>query len=193
MKEIKDIIASNLIALRKSKNLTQQELAEKLSYSDNMVSRWERAEILPSIDTLENIANFYNVPLTHLLEENVLEASKEKHHTENVRKFTSILVMLSIAWFFIIGVFVYANIALGKLPWQIFVLGVPISCAFLLSFHEGRKNHVYRFVILSVFLWSALAFFYIQFLDWNSFLVFLLGIPLQLGLVLWTFIRPKTK
>ena len=193
MKEIKDIIASNLIALRKSKNLTQQELAEKLSYSDNMVSRWERGEILPSVDTLENISNFYGVPLVALLQEGVLESSKESSHTEHVRKFTSILVMLSIAWFFIIGVFVYANIALGKIPWEIFVLGVPISCAFLLLFHEGRRNNVYRFVVLSVFIWSALAFFYLQFLDWGSYFIFLLGIPLQLGLVIWTFIRPKKK
>ena len=55
MKEIKDIISNNLISLRKKHNLTQNELAEKLAYSDNMVSRWERGEITPSIETLQKI------------------------------------------------------------------------------------------------------------------------------------------
>ena len=75
MREIKDIIANNLISLRKSHGLTQNELAEKLAYSDNMVSRWERAEIIPNIETLQKISEFYNVPLTSLITEN---SSNEK-------------------------------------------------------------------------------------------------------------------
>ena len=52
MENIKEIIAGNLVALRKSKRMTQQELAEKLNYSDKAVSRWEHAETLPDIETL---------------------------------------------------------------------------------------------------------------------------------------------
>ena len=73
MKEIKEIISNNLISLRKNHNLTQNDLAEKLAYSDNMVSRWERAEITPSIETLQKISEFYNVPLASLLEEQKAE------------------------------------------------------------------------------------------------------------------------
>ncbi|MGN0961716.1 MAG: helix-turn-helix domain-containing protein, partial [Christensenellales bacterium] len=43
MKDIKQIIANNLITLRKKNNLTQNELAEKINYSDNAISRWEHA------------------------------------------------------------------------------------------------------------------------------------------------------
>ena len=42
MSDIKDIVAKNIIDLRKKNGLTQNELAEKLNYSDNAVSRWER-------------------------------------------------------------------------------------------------------------------------------------------------------
>ena len=73
MKEnIRQVVANNLIALRKQKGLTQNELAKKLSYSDNMVSRWERAEISPSIETLEMISEFYEVPLEYLFKENAI-------------------------------------------------------------------------------------------------------------------------
>ncbi|MEG1499724.1 MAG: helix-turn-helix transcriptional regulator, partial [Clostridia bacterium] len=41
MNNIKEIVSTNLIKLRKNANLTQAELAEKLNYSDKAVSKWE--------------------------------------------------------------------------------------------------------------------------------------------------------
>ena len=49
MNDIKHVIAKNLITLRKKNGLTQNELAQKLNYSDNAISRWEHAEVTPSI------------------------------------------------------------------------------------------------------------------------------------------------
>ena len=73
---IRQIVANNLILLRKQKGLTQNELAKKLSYSDNMVSRWERAEISPSIETLEKISEFYEIPIEYLFKEKVVRDKK---------------------------------------------------------------------------------------------------------------------
>ena len=70
MKDIKRIIAENLVALRKKNNLTQNELAEKLNYSDNTISRWEHAEITPSIETLEQISILFDVSIESLIKEN---------------------------------------------------------------------------------------------------------------------------
>ena len=77
MAELKNIIAQNLIGLRKENNLTQNELAEKLNYSDNTISRWEHAEITPSIETLEQIAKFYHVSVESILKEKATEESKK--------------------------------------------------------------------------------------------------------------------
>ena len=66
MENVKDIISNNLTLLRKSKNLTQKELAEKLNYSDKAVSRWELSESLPSIDTLVMLCDFYGVDFNWL-------------------------------------------------------------------------------------------------------------------------------
>ena len=63
MADIKQIIAKNIIDLRKKNKMTQNELAEKLNYSDNAVSRWERAEVTPSVETIEQIAEVFNVPI----------------------------------------------------------------------------------------------------------------------------------
>ena len=54
---VKEIIAANLVSLRKGSRLTQQQLAERLNYSDKAVSRWENAETLPDIETLCKICD----------------------------------------------------------------------------------------------------------------------------------------
>lgn len=41
MEDIKKNISDNLILLRKTQKLTQQELASEFHYSDKAVSRWE--------------------------------------------------------------------------------------------------------------------------------------------------------
>lgn len=195
MKEIKEIISQNLISLRKERGLTQNELAEKLAYSDNMVSRWERGEITPSIETLQKISEFYNVSLSSLLEENSAENSaKEKSQEEkinNMKKFSIILSILTTVWFAITISFVYANAVLHQNIWKIFVLGVPLSCIVLLLFNGTWNKYIYRFVVSTVLLWSLLTFLYLNFLEYNLYLIFIVGVPVQLSLVIWAFIKPK--
>ncbi len=195
MKEIKEIISQNLISLRKERGLTQNELAEKLAYSDNMVSRWERCEITPSIETLQKISEFYNVSLSSLLEENSADNSaKEKSQEEkinNMKKFSIILSILTTVWFAITISFVYANAVLHQNIWKIFVLGVPLSCVVLLLFNGTWNKYIYRFVVSTVLVWSLLTFLYLDFLEYNLYLIFIVGVPVQLSLVIWAFIKPK--
>lgn len=191
MKNIKDIISHNLISLRKERGLTQNDLAEKLAYSDNMVSRWERGEITPSIETLQRISEFYNIPLATLLEEHSVEEKNNDKKVDNMKKFSIILMLLTTVWFAITISFVYANAVLHKNIWLIFVLGVPISCGVLLLFNGTWNKYIYRFVVLTVLVWSLLTFLYLQFLKYNLFLIFLVGIPVELSLVIWAFIKPK--
>ena len=191
MKEIKEIISNNLISLRKSHNLTQNELAEKLAYSDNMVSRWERGEITPNIETLQKISEFYNVPLASLLEEHSVEQKSKSEKIDNMKKFSIILMLVTTVWFAITISFVYANVVLHKNIWRIFVLGVPLSCGVMLLFNGTWNKYIYRFVVLSVLIWSLLTFFYLHFLKYNLFLIFIIGIPVELSLVIWAFIKPK--
>jgi len=68
MENIKEIIAKNLVELRKANKLTQGALAEKLNYSDKAVSRWEHAETLPDIETLCRICDIYGVNFEYLLQ-----------------------------------------------------------------------------------------------------------------------------
>ena len=53
--------------LRKSKGLTQEELAQALYVSRTAVSKWELGKGYPSIDSLKAIAKFFGVSLDALL------------------------------------------------------------------------------------------------------------------------------
>ncbi len=53
--------------LRLSRNISQVELANKLFVSKQSVSNWENDNIMPSIDVLVKIANFFSVSTDYLL------------------------------------------------------------------------------------------------------------------------------
>ncbi|WP_446897479.1 helix-turn-helix domain-containing protein [Clostridium sp. LBM24168] len=53
--------------LRLKKGLTQKELAEKLNMQNTAISKYELNERKPDIDTLNQLANFFNVSADYLL------------------------------------------------------------------------------------------------------------------------------
>ena len=187
---IREVVANNLISLRKQKGLTQNELAKKLSYSDNMVSRWERGEISPSIETLEKISEFYEIPIEYLFKEKVVRDKKYERDI-NLKNFSAILMLVVTLWFGILVVYIYASTVLDKNLWRLFILGVPLSCLILLPFKGSWGTPVYKFVLETIFTWSLLTYLYLYFIEYNAFLIFILGIPTQLSLVIKTFIKPK--
>lgn len=56
-----------LKALRLSKELSQQVLADKIGISKSSVNMYERGEREPGIETLEAFADFFNVDMNYLL------------------------------------------------------------------------------------------------------------------------------
>ncbi len=58
--------------LRKQKNLTQEELSEKLFVSRTAISKWESGRGYPSIDSLKTIAEFFSITIDELLSSNEL-------------------------------------------------------------------------------------------------------------------------
>ena len=61
------IIGRNLASLRKARGLTQGQIAEKFNYSDKSISKWEHGEMVPDVETLLALADFYGVTVDFLL------------------------------------------------------------------------------------------------------------------------------
>jgi transcriptional regulator with XRE-family HTH domain len=66
--------------LRKSRSLTQEELAEALFVSRAAISKWESGRGYPSIDSLKEISRFFSVTIDDLIcsEEMISAAENEK-------------------------------------------------------------------------------------------------------------------
>lgn len=69
------MFATRIKNLRQSKELNQVQLAEKLGVKKQSISNWENDNIMPSIDMLIRIADFFHVSTDYLLGRDVLEPS----------------------------------------------------------------------------------------------------------------------
>lgn len=67
------MLNENIKAIRKSKGLSQQELAVKLNVVRQTVSKWEQGLSVPDSDMLISISEVLETPVSTLLGENVIE------------------------------------------------------------------------------------------------------------------------
>lgn len=199
MESITNIIAANLAYLRRKNSLTQQELAQKINYSDNAVSRWERGEATPSIETLEVIATFYDIPISDLLNENLSEFDKPENKEKLIQNILLVVFSVSVIWTLAAIVFLYARmvdgqiVIFGKHRWLIFIFSIPLSMMLLHFFNKRMwRNKIANLAIHSTFWWSLITSIYLLFYfqySMNFWPIFFIGIPIELAQVLWFFTR----
>ena len=56
----------NLVTLRKMKNMTQEDIAEKIGVSRQSVAKWETGETVPDLDKCKLLAEIFEVSLDDL-------------------------------------------------------------------------------------------------------------------------------
>ena len=78
--------------LRKSRGLTQEELAEGLYVSRTAVSKWESGRGYPSIDSLKEISAYFSVSIDDLLSGEKLIFIAEKENRSNLRNVCDLLL-----------------------------------------------------------------------------------------------------
>ena len=71
-------IMKNIKRLRQERNLTQEELAEKLHVTRQAVSNWETGKNQPDIELLKTLAETFEVDVTELLYEPKSDVEKRK-------------------------------------------------------------------------------------------------------------------
>lgn len=188
--DLKQIIANNIIELRKDMDLTQAELADKLGYTDKAISKWERAESIPDVTILKQLADLFGVTLNYLIEADHPQTKGElPRRTKNNRLVISLLAAAAI-WFVATVLFVYLQLYGVPGGWKVFVGAVPATMIVLLVFNSIWGKRVLNFIIISVLVWSALTFAYLM-LPYNLFLIFIIGIPIQVLIILWSQIKTR--
>ena len=83
--------SEKLQELRKSRSMTQEELAESLFVSRTAISKWESGRGYPSIDSLKEISRFFSMTIDDLIcsDEMIIVAENDKK--EFVSKYVSLI------------------------------------------------------------------------------------------------------
>jgi len=195
LKELNSVIAANICELRKSAGMTQGELAEILSYSDKAISKWERGESVPDIAVLKQIADTFSVTVDYLLTSEHQEFKTEKKEVTKRKKLNRFLIsLISIVLVWLVAIFVYMNIDLfakNDYNWLAFMYAIPTSAVVALVFNSIWGKPKLNFLIISILLWSLITsiFLTLTIVTKPIWLLFVLGVPGQIIVILWSGIR----
>lgn len=201
MEDLKYIIARNLTAYRKAMNITQFELAEKLNYSDKAVSKWERAESLPDILVLKQIADLYGITVDDLIKEKDVTKIKVKKLEKDKSLSHLLITILSVGlvWLVAVILFVFFTFFNVTIPydtifqsWHCFIIAIPISCIVWVVLSCVWFSWIWRFASISTLVWSIAMTCDILLLSADfekSYLFYLICVPIQLLVVFWFLLR----
>ena len=133
-------IGKNIASLRQKNNLTQAELAQKLNFTHQTVSNWERGISFPDVDSIGKLCAIFNVTSDELFGfKKIDKKSKDKSERvllsytdkSKVAKILSVLIYVMI-----VSYAFYSTLSLGMIKQTIFtaILLIVSGSVFLLSF-----------------------------------------------------------
>ena len=208
--ELKLRVGANIARLRKDRGLTQAELAERINYSDKAVSKWERAESLPDVLTLLNLAEQLGTDLNTLTgtaapepapepipepvplpePEPVPEETPVKKLTRRYAADKGVIQKLSSILVWVVALFLYMVLdAFGvKNLWLLFVVAVPANAIVLLSLRSAWRLYGWNRFLISVIMWGFLIVIYLLLLvvgKVNVWRILPMGLLGQAAILLW--------
>ncbi len=107
--------ATFLVVLRKSKNISQQELADKLYVDRSLISKWENGKLLPDVKYFDSICSIFDISITELLsckigsneEKAVINYLKDNNKSKNIFKKSFIVTIIAFLCLFFIFLLFY--------------------------------------------------------------------------------------
>ena len=166
--------------LRKSRNLTQEELSEALYVSRTAISKWESGRGYPSIDSLKEISLYFSVTIDELLSSEKLLSIAEKENKASIRNicdllfgivdvFSIILIILPLYpntaenFVYSVNLFQYTETSSfhRSVYWFFFLALIVTGIAKILLVKYGNKNQILTAVSMTlsilIILFLALA------------------------------------
>ena len=175
MEDLKVVFASNLIKLRTGANLTQLELAKKINYSDKSISKWERAEAIPDVLVVKQLAELFGVSVDFLLSKHDEFKIQPKRKEFGFNTTMVILISLIGIWTLAALVFIILWIV-GIKVWMVFIAAVPVSLIDLLVLNTLWNEKKYNLIIVAGIVLSVFCVIYVSLIKFNPWqLVFIIG------------------
>ncbi len=196
MQDLHEVIAQNLVDLRTARQMTQLDLATVLNYSDKAVSKWERGESTPDVTVLKQIADYFGVTVDYLLTPDHgkdLPLVQKRAKAARANRVIVTLLATLLVWLIATLAFSFLLIrpsAASRAAWLCFIYALPVSFIVLLVFNSiwGRKKKL-NYWIISALTWTLLTAVFLAFLMYggvNLWPVFVIGVPAQVMIILWS-------
>lgn len=192
MDELNKIIAANIVALRTNAGLTQLELAERLHYSDKLVSKWERGDAAPNAQTLKRLSEIFGVSIDYLFcEHNGGDDSNNSDHTPALPRIRKrIIAAISIVGIWQLALILFTVFwVLGRFFGIVFVYAIPLSLITLLVLNSVWNNGRHNYYIIAALICGIFVTVYFSLYKYNCWQIFLLLIPSELIVYLCTRLK----
>lgn len=196
---MKETFGQRLARLRKEKGLTQEEVASRIVISPQAVSKWENGNSEPDLNTLNQLADIFEVSVDELLgretnkevkeeqtredevvhetADEVVEDKPENKETKPFWIISSIVSCLSVVGYILMGV-LWTDQTMGwKMGWILLLL--PIVVGSIINCIKGHRCSSFAYPILVVMAYCALGFLgsYLGFDGWGFYWFLFITIP----------------
>ena len=138
-------LSENIVVLRHQNKMSQSALAEKLFVTPQAVSRWERGETEPDVDTIKRLSEVFKCSLEDVINgpETALDKKKREkiHIGYMIGSIAMVVVSLVFSILVLVGfdneMFLFAFLVSASLLYLGFILGAEI---YMLRLKYTRKK-----------------------------------------------------
>lgn len=136
-------ISKKLLELRKSKNLSQEKLAEMLDVTRQTISKWETGQSVPDLDKIPLICDIYGISADELISGKAKTTTAKDN--ENYKKNKAMAITISILLYFVAVAWIMVVIPVFNMDpivsTAIFLIIVGIAtCIIVYSSIINKKN-----------------------------------------------------
>ncbi len=126
-------LGETISSLRKEKNMTQNNLAEKMNVTDKAVSKWERNLSCPDVNSIPKLAEILDVSVEELLNAQIKQDNSKVDDIINVS-----LIGVGLA----MGICIIVTSVLKQIDVNnaITMLGIGLSCLSIYLLKSNKKK-----------------------------------------------------
>lgn len=187
------VVAKNISDLRRAKGMTQLDLAERIHYSDKTVSKWERAEAIPDMETLLLLADVFGVTVNDIVYKKSTSTPKVTKDKFTWTHFYITLISICVPYLLIALVSLFLGIFAPDFfkVWFVRIIFYGVSASFVvwLVFAVLWWPSLWEQIICSFLVWSVAISINISFKTVGTLLIYGVAIVLQIAIVLWWLLK----
>ena len=117
---------------------------------------------------------------------------------EKQRNYSKLIIsLLAVMTVWVIATIIFVAMSLLEIgnAWMIFIVAIPASAIVALVFNSIWGNTRFNYLIISILLWTLLTTVFLSALKYVEVLwvIFLIGIPIQIAIILWSQLKYKKR